>query len=50
MDCNRSIRKVGDKYVSRIRLDGKNIVLGSFNTKEEATNVRKEALEKYWGK
>lgn len=50
MDHNRSIRKVGDKYVSRIRLDGKNIVLGSFNTKEEATNVRKEALEKYWGK
>ena len=49
MECTKGITKLGDKYVSRIKLDGKSIVLGSFNTKEEAINERKEALEKYWG-
>lgn len=39
--------QVGNKYVSRIRVNGKNIKLGRFDTEEEATQAYLDAKEKY---
>lgn len=37
-----------NKWCSYIGVDGKNIYLGSYERKEDAVNVRKEAELKYW--
>jgi hypothetical protein len=39
--------QVGNKYVSRIRVNGKNIKLGRFDTEKEATQAYLDAKEKY---
>ena len=41
-------RKIGNKYVARIVVDRKPIILGRFNTKKEARMARIEAEKKYY--
>lgn len=41
-------RKDRNKYIARIKVNYKSINLGSFDTLEEATKVRKNAEIKYW--
>lgn len=38
-----------DKWIARISVNGKRIYLGSFNNKEDAIRIRKEAEIKYFG-
>jgi hypothetical protein len=40
--------KTRKKYVARIKVNYKNIMLGRYNTLEEATNIRKNAEIKFW--
>lgn len=42
-------RKDTNKWFARIRVNGKEIYLGNFNTFEESLKARKEAEEKYFG-
>lgn len=43
------LNKKSGKWVSRISVDGKRIVLGTFDKFDDAVNARKEADEKYFG-
>ena len=43
------VERSGDRFAAKIRVDGKNISLGSFGTAEEANEARLLAEEKYWG-
>lgn len=43
-----SYSKSKKKWVAYMKLQGKNISLGTFNTKEEAIQARKEGEEKYY--
>ena len=43
------MRKNNNKYCASIKVDNKNINLGSFDTIEEAAEVRTEAEVKYFG-
>ena len=42
------VYKVGDKWVSKIGVSNKLIVLGTFKTKTDAVKARKDAEKKYW--
>ena len=39
--------KQGDKWYAYIKVDGKKIHLGTYNTKDEAIQARKQAEKKY---
>jgi hypothetical protein len=41
------VYKVGDKWLASIRIDGRTIHIGSYNTKEDASDARKQEEEKY---
>ena len=41
--------KLAQKWCARIRVDGKEIYLGLYDNLEDATKVRKEAEQKYFG-
>jgi hypothetical protein len=41
------VYKVGEKWLASIRVDGKTIHIGSYDTKKEASTARKEAEERY---
>lgn len=43
------LRKKDGKYTAQIEFQGKRYFLGSYNTKEEAAEVRKEAEQKLYG-
>ena len=46
----RGVRKVGNSYTARIKVDYTEIYLGSFKSQEEAINAYNIAAEKYFGK
>lgn len=46
---NKGLHKIGNKWEARIKNKGKYIYLGLYSTIEEASKVRKEAEEKYFG-
>jgi hypothetical protein len=46
----KGIREIRNKWAVKIKINKKEIWLGTFKTLEEAIQVRKEAELKYWGK
>lgn len=49
-DGGKNVGKMGKYYLAFIQNKGKQIYLGTFKTKEEALDARRQAELKYWGK